>query len=259
MAASPTIRPTKDGSTTLYSEQFDQHYHNPNGAVAESRHVFFETPGVPAALRRSGSLKIFETGFGTGLNLLLVLDYLEKAENPPKVSFTSVEAFPVGPETATQFDFGDNPVLNRSKQVLADIFGTLQPGWNRFNISNLLRLHLFAGFFDDVFEQSSLPEPADFIFHDPFSPGANPDLWTVDVFKKLASVSTSNAVLSTYCAASSARAAMAAAGWYVARARGALGKREMTIASLSPEKLEGFRRVNEKRLAERLERGDFRK
>ena len=97
----------------------------------------------------------------------------------------------------------------------------------------------------------------DFIFHDAFSPEANEELWTLDVFEKLASVSSSNAVLSTYCAASSARAAMAVAGWKIAKAPGALGKREMTVASLNGEKLEAFKRVNEKRLVERFQAGDF--
>ncbi|MCC5908541.1 MAG: tRNA (5-methylaminomethyl-2-thiouridine)(34)-methyltransferase MnmD [Balneolaceae bacterium] len=253
-----TIKPTKDGSTTLFSKKFDQHYHNPNGAVAESRHVFFETPGVPAALKCQDFITIFETGFGTGMNLLLVLEYLEKTGSPPAVIFNSVEAFPVSPEIAAQFDFGNNTFLNSSRQILSDIFGELQPGLNQFKVSNHLTFNLFAGFFDELFEQNAVSGKADFIFHDPFSPDANPDLWTVEVFKKLASLSKPDTVLSTYCAATSARAAMAAAGWYVARAPGALGKREMTVASLTSDKLVNFKRVSEKRLIERLERGDFR-
>ncbi|NBC64748.1 MAG: hypothetical protein GVY07_03655, partial [Bacteroidetes bacterium] len=46
----PIIKKTGDGSTSLYSPAFDQLYHNPNGAVAESRHVFFETNGLVKAL-----------------------------------------------------------------------------------------------------------------------------------------------------------------------------------------------------------------
>ena len=253
-----TIKTTKDGSTTLFSEKFDQHYHNPNGAVAESRHVFFDMPGVPAALNRQDFITIFETGFGTGLNLLLVLEYLEKTGSPPAVIFNSVEAFPVSPKTAAKFDFGNNTFLNSSKQILSDIFGSIQPGLNQFELSPHLTFNLFTGFFDELFEQNAVSGQADFIFHDPFSPKSNPDLWTIEVFKKLASVSNPDTVLTTYCAATSARAAMAAAGWYVARAPGAVGKREMTVASLSSDKLANFKRVNEKKLIERLELGDFR-
>ena len=253
-----TVKPTKDGSTTLFSKKFDQHYHNPNGAVAESRHVFFETPGVLAALKRQDFITIFETGFGTGMNLLLVLEYLEKTESPPAVIFNSVEAFPISPKTAAELNFGNNTFLNSSKHILSDIFGSLIPGLNQFELSTHLTFNLFAGFFDELFEQNAVSGQADFIFHDPFSPDANPDLWTIEVFKNLASVSKPDTVLSTYCAATSARAAMAAADWYVARAPGAVGKREMTVASRSSDKLANFKRVNEKRLIERLERGDFR-
>ncbi|MDZ7772376.1 MAG: MnmC family methyltransferase [Balneolaceae bacterium] len=98
---------------------------------------------------------------------------------------------------------------------------------------------------------------ADFIFHDPFSPDVNPELWTGEVFSKLLAWSAPSAVLATYCAASAARGAMCWAGWKVARAPGALGKREMSLASPDASMLEGFERVNEERLAARYEAGDF--
>jgi tRNA U34 5-methylaminomethyl-2-thiouridine-forming methyltransferase MnmC len=253
----PTLTPTKDGSTTLYSSRFRQHYHNPNGAVAESRYVFFETSGLPDAISGNETLAVFETGFGTGLNLLLLHEYLHQSDKKIRATYYSVEAFPVDAATASQFDFGDNPFLNRSIPALADIFEQLKPGFNTFDISERLTLHLFAGFFDNFFEGDFITEKVDFIFHDPFSPEANPGLWTPEVFKKLASVAHQNTVLSTYCAATSARAAMAVAGWYVARAPGTLGKREMTVASLNPLILQSFKRVNEKRLAERYKSADF--
>jgi len=47
------------------------------------------------------------------------------------------------------------------------------------------------------------------------------------------------------------------AGWKISRAPGALGKREMTLASLDEKNLDGFKRVNEQRLIERYHQGDF--
>ncbi|MEX2344740.1 MAG: tRNA (5-methylaminomethyl-2-thiouridine)(34)-methyltransferase MnmD [Balneolaceae bacterium] len=260
MNNSPTIKKTKDGSTTLYSNQFEQHYHNPNGAVSESRHVFFETPAVPAALSKKKELNVFEVGFGTGLNLILLLDYLEKTKSHTKITFHSVEAFPVDIETAGRFDFGENLQALQPFKILSEIFGNLQPGMNQLTITDQVQLKLFVGFFDAhpvTSTQAEDTSPFDFIFHDAFSPEVNADLWTPEVFRHLAKVSRPDAVLSTYCAATSARAAMAVAGWKVARAQGALGKREMTVASLDPENLNDFKRVNEKRLVERFEKGDF--
>lgn len=255
----PKITPTKDGSTTLYSSRFSQHYHNPNGAVAESRHIFFETPGLPKFLNHHEKITVFETGFGTGLNLLLLLDYIRQSTKIPLVTYYSVEAYPLDSNTAAQFDFGDNPHLNISKSTLIKIFDGLKPGLNTLNVADKFTLHLFNGFFDDFFYGNFIreSEKMDFVIHDPFSPGVNPDLWTPEVFRKLAAISKIDVVLTTYCAATSARAAMAVGGWYVARAQGALGKREMTVASLNPEKLDAFKRVNEKKLSIRYENGDF--
>lgn len=255
MTPHSTIKKTKDGSTTLYSSRFGQHYHNPNGAVAESRQVFFETSGLPAVLQQKTDLHIFEMGFGTGLNLILLLDYLHKTGSKTKVTFHSVEAFPVDAETARQFDFGKDLEPLQPVKILSGIFGSLKPGVNTFDISDQLRLELFVGYFDDLNITTSAP--FDFIFHDAFSPEVNADLWTPGVFKSLAGAGQPDAILTTYCAATSARAAMAVAGWSVARTRGALGKREMTVASLDPQKLAPFKRVNEKRLIERFEAGDF--
>src|SRR5690625_5599622 len=91
----PEIHITKDGSSTLYSEEYNQFYHNPNGAVAESRHVYFEQSGLLDALTEKRSLSIFETGFGSGLNLALLKSYLEAQDITTEFHFFSVEASPL--------------------------------------------------------------------------------------------------------------------------------------------------------------------
>lgn len=260
-SSKPTVQKTGDGSTSLYSPKFNQLYHNPNGAVAESRHVFFETNGLVKALKQKSSLNIFEVGFGTGLNLLLTLDYLQKLNLNTEIAFYSVEAFPIEADITEDFEFVDEPGLQKSLPILRSILQDIYPGMNRIQLTDQISLYLWVGFFDDLFEEheksSIINHKIDFIFQDAFSPEVNEELWTPDVFKKLASISNDDALLSTYCAASAARAAMAVAGWNIARAPGALGKREMTVASLEAKKLEDFEQVNEKRLVERFEKGDF--
>ena len=250
---------TKDGSSTLYSEQYKQHYHNPNGAVAESRYVFFEQSGLATALSdlKTKSLHIFETGLGSGLNLAILNSYLETEKSAMKVHFFSVEASPLSPEQAGNIAFGNNPELETSRDMLTDVFNRLAPGINEFQLSDRLSTTIYYGYFHDLFENHSFQESFDFFFHDAFSPQVNAELWTPDTFSHLASISKPDAMLTTYCAASSARAAMAVAGWKLCKKKGALGKREMTIASLSEKKLEDCKRLNEKRLAERYLRNEF--
>jgi tRNA U34 5-methylaminomethyl-2-thiouridine-forming methyltransferase MnmC len=250
------IHTTKDGSSTLYSDKFDQYYHNPNGAASESLYVFFERSGLFNSLDGTDALTVFEIGFGTGLNFLLLADHIKRNRIDTQVKFYSIEAFPINRQTASKINFGghiQDPVIASS---LPDIFDSITPGMNRikpFKDLNI-ELYLFYGFFDD-FKSNGLV--VDFIFHDAFSPDVNEELWTDTAFNKLAEHSHEKTVLTTYCAASKARAAMCTAGWFVAKARGALGKREMTIASRSEERLSEFKRLNENRLTERYLKGDF--
>lgn len=251
-----SLHSTKDGSSTLYSDQFSQFYHNPNGAATESLYVFFQTSGLLKFLKKASSLAVFEVGFGTGLNFLLLADILKEQQINIPVKFYSIEAFPVDQETANKFDFKNHIKHRELDQVLPKVFKELKPGMNVLKpIDDLdLELNLFHGTFEE-FNIEGLH--ADFIFHDPFSPEVNAELWSLDTFTKLRSFSGSGTVLATYCAASKARGAMCAAGWFVAKAQGALGKREMTIASLSEDKLTPLKRVNEKRLGNRYRSGDF--
>lgn len=102
------LHQTKDGSSTLYSSEFDQYYHNPNGAATESLYVFFEQPGLIEFLPNADSITILEVGFGTGLNFLLLLDLIKKSNLNIPVNFYSIEAFPIKPEMATKIDFTDH-------------------------------------------------------------------------------------------------------------------------------------------------------
>ncbi|SHG19167.1 tRNA U34 5-methylaminomethyl-2-thiouridine-forming methyltransferase MnmC [Fodinibius roseus] len=245
---------TRDGSHTVYSPQFDQHYHNPNGAVAESRYVFFEQNGLAAELGKADSLTILEVGFGTGLNLMLLLDEYLTQHATAEIDYYSVEAFPLDPETAADFNFGKHLDRPESLHLVTDLFQNLSRGMNHVDLLDTLRVHLFCGLFDN-FNPDHVH--ADYIFHDAFSPDVNGELWTGDVFKKIKRFSADNVILSTYCAASKARGAMAWAGWKVARCRGALGKREMSLAALEPDRLGELERINEERLARRYEKEDF--
>lgn len=248
------IKKTDDGSHTLYSGRFSQHYHNPNGAVAESRHVFFEHSGLIEALQGDTPITILEIGLGTGLNLLLLMDYMLRFDSKMQITYHSIEAWPISPKTAASLNYEKHIEHAQLTDKLPHIFESVEKGVNTGQLLPNLEAHIFYGLFDD-YNPGDLQ--ADFIFHDAFSPGVNPELWTGQVFRQLRKWSHPNAVLTTYCAASKAKGAMAWAGWKVAKAAGALGKREMTVASPSAGPLDQLKRVNEERLARRYEEDDF--
>jgi tRNA U34 5-methylaminomethyl-2-thiouridine-forming methyltransferase MnmC len=70
----------------------------------------------------------------------------------------------------------------------------------------------------------------DVVFFDAFAPEKQPEMWTPAIFDKIYSVSSENAILTTYCAKGSVRRMLQAAGFFVERLPGPPGKREMLRA-----------------------------
>jgi hypothetical protein len=81
------------------------------------------------------------------------------------------------------------------------------------------------------------PGPFDVIFHDPYSPANNGELWTVEWFKLLRERASENAVLATYSAAPATRVSMLLAGWYVGAGASTGTKGETTVAATKLELL----------------------
>ena len=68
-----TVERTDDGSATLYIAALDEHYHSTKGALAESQHVYIDMCWRHAA-RGGEDVRVFEVGFGTGLNAALTAE-----------------------------------------------------------------------------------------------------------------------------------------------------------------------------------------
>jgi tRNA U34 5-methylaminomethyl-2-thiouridine-forming methyltransferase MnmC len=232
---------TQDGSSTLYSKRYNQYYHNPNGALSESQTVFIERLNIAAHLKaQNGELKIFEMGFGTGLNFLLAAQaFLTSYPNlmdkdAAALHFYSVEANPISTEIAATFHYPIDWQKGTMTEWISSSLNGLNKGWNHYQPEEDLPvfLHLYWGNIQDITELSPLNQGINFYFHDPFSIQQNPECWEPSIFERYKKWGCSQAKLSTYAAATQVRAAMAVAGWQVYKAMGALGKREMTIASL---------------------------
>ena len=244
---------TRDGSTTLYSLKFGQHFHNPNGAIAESRHVFFEMNGIIESIQKKNRLTIAETGFGTGLSLLLLCEYIDNLNCNAKVDYYAVEGYPITPEQARGLNY--NVYLNLPELVTTypDWFKSVKEGGNEIAIMPNLTLHLYYGTLETWNLES---KSIDYFFHDPFSVEVNPEGWSREYFERMLNAARYDAILTTYAAATRIRAALAAAGWQVASAIGALGKREMTLASPDASQLSGVKLLSTARLKERFDQ-DF--
>ena len=91
---------TKDGSNTIFLPEIKETYHSKYGAVEEANHVFIKNG---FNFFNKSSLKIFEMGFGTGLNCLLSVINSIKCE--VLVEYHTIEPFPVKREFLNDLNY----------------------------------------------------------------------------------------------------------------------------------------------------------
>jgi tRNA U34 5-methylaminomethyl-2-thiouridine-forming methyltransferase MnmC len=216
MAAEPVVIITGDGSPTLYLPELNEHYRSTYGAMQESRFVFIEN-----ALKRmkKQTVSLFELGFGTGLNALLSCI---EAENQKKcIIYDSIDKFPV------------------KKQIWQELAGFLdektgglyrsinESGWEfPVEITNHFSLRKIKS---DI--ETYCPDKTyDVVYFDAFSPGVQPELWTTDIFNKIANMMEPGAVLATYSSRGQVKRNMIASGLRAETIPGPPGKREMIVA-----------------------------
>lgn len=204
------IVPTGDGSKTIYSERFGEHYHSTFGAVNESNRVFIEAGYLSV---KASPVSVLEIGFGTGLNAWLTLRCAEAQLRP--TYFETIELYPVDEETTGKL----------SEDALFRNLHTA-PWKQPVEITSVFTLHKRNV---DLL-QTIFPRKFDVVYFDAFSPAVQPGMWDRDVFARLYSAMNPGAVLTTYCAKGEVRRTMQSVGFAVERLPGPAGKREMLRA-----------------------------
>lgn len=104
-----------------------------------------------------------------------------------------------------------------------------------------IRWHLHVGDFRDCLH---VPPPPSAIFHDPYSPARNPEMWSLEVFQAMrqrvaaAGANAEPCLLTNYTRSTAVRVTLALAGWYVGLGVPTGEKDQTTIASTHLEALE---------------------
>ncbi len=218
----PDMKParTADGSLTLHSDQWNEHYHSMHGAVQESTHVFIKAGLEHVALSH---VDILEVGVGTGLNLLLT--WVRCLEGKLTVDYTGLEPHPLSREQLEQ---------------LAHCEELAWPGLHEPFLACMTNGHgqrqaAMGGLAFTLLEQPigafAERNRFDLIYYDAFGPPTQPEMWTAQVFAVLFEALRPGGVLVTYCAKGAVRRAMEATGFRVERLQGPPGKREMLRAT----------------------------
>lgn len=207
---------TRDGSTTIHIEDWDECYHSRFGAIQEAQHVFIKK-GL--SLFENESVSILEIGFGTGLNAFIT--FLEFPKFNQKINYVGIEAFPVTLEEAGLMNYVSELNAENEKSIFEKLH---QCNWEELNVLNdnfvfTKRKQFFADI-NDI-------EKFDLIYFDAFGFDVQPELWSAVIFKKMYEALKNKGVLVTYAARGVIKRNMIEAGFTVEKLEGAPGKREM--------------------------------
>ena len=213
---------TDDGSSTLFLEEYEQAMHSTSGAYEESllKHV------IPSRIlgEKDNPLNVLDIGFGLGYNVLALIHEYKKQgmRNPLKIFSMEKERNFSGYMDEIRFNDSRDETYSLVKKSYktgsaeeVNISISLLFGDARDNLKNLEK-----DFFSAVFQ-------------DPFSPAANPELWSADYFKLIYSLMKKHGIMTTYSSALHIRRGMIEAGFFIGKGPSVGMKREGTTASKS--------------------------
>lgn len=211
---------TADGSHTLYSEVCGAYYHSLNGALTEAVHIFINS-GYNHLSTLINPISILEVGLGTGLNAALTAH--EALVRGIDTSYTAIELYPI-----SDLQFRNLNYSQILKPEVAECWRTIMLSeWEGFaEINCSFRICKLNADFTEWIPSTSF----NLIYFDAFAPDDQPEMWSVDVFRKLYNSLTNGGVLVTYSSKGVVKQALRAVGFRVERLAGPPGKRHILRA-----------------------------
>ena len=209
---------TADGSQSLRVPDLEETYPSRKGAAQESSYVFIKQ-GLEEVY--GSKIRVFEVGFGTGLNTILTLEYAR--QKSMQIEYTAIEKYPVGLEIIRDFsrDWLELRCLRDDFLNMHDLgWGT----WNTINITFLIRK------VEEDWMNYEFDSHYDLIYYDAFAPSRQSEMWEIELLQKCHDALVNEGLLVTYCAQGQFRRNLEAVGFTVERIPGPPGKREMIRA-----------------------------
>lgn len=219
----PKIITTEDGSHTLYMENMNETYHSFHGACQESNYVFIKN-GLEYLVKEKGEkeINLLEVGFGTGLNAILTLQAIWRRQ--AAIDYQTLETNPLPDSIIKALNYAQY----FSQKTMISFFDQMHKDpWNKkvkMTSNFMLEKHL-AGIQD--FNTNS---KFNLVYFDAFAPDKQPELWTLDILRKVADLTLPNGILVTYCAKGQFKRDLKAVGYGVETLPGPPGKKEMVRA-----------------------------
>ena len=219
-----TLVPVASGAMSLRSVLHGETFHPVVGPMAEARGLHVAQSRIVERAEESGRLIVWDVGLGAAANAVAVLEAL--AGSTARVELHSFD------HSLAPLDFA---VRN------ADALGYLVP-W-RAAAAQLVEMgRVDAGnvawfFHPGDFRVEAAPPPPHAIMYDPYSPAANPGMWTLEHFAQLRAQLCEPCTLTSYSRSTAVRVTLALAGFHIGRGKATGEKDETTVAATHRELL----------------------
>ncbi len=221
-----------EGFSSIRQVSSGEIMHSRTAPMEEARRIYVDQSDLAERLRaanRTDALVLWDIGLGAGANAMAAIACYEEAASREStvplhiVSFENdLDSLRLAVEHPVQFPYLVHealPILVAEREWQSDRFPQLR--WS-----------LVPGDFTETMPEA--PGPADVIFYDMFSSRSASEPWSFRTFRRLFELCGAHDVeLFTYTCSTANRAALLAAGFWLARGRNAGPKIETTIA-LSP-------------------------
>ncbi|HEX3364020.1 tRNA (5-methylaminomethyl-2-thiouridine)(34)-methyltransferase MnmD [Phenylobacterium sp.] len=213
------------------SRLYDDVYFSAEDGLAEARAVFLDGCGLPQAWAGRSRFTVAELGFGTGLNVLALIELWGRTRPAHgRLHIFSIEAHPITAEDARRA-LAHWPELAGLADRLTARWPGQARGGHRVEFADL-GVILDVVVADVEAALAGWSGRADAWFLDGFAPARNPAMWRDEILALVAARSAPGAVAATFTVAGQVRRGLAVAGFAVAKAPGFGRKRERLTAEL---------------------------
>lgn len=231
---------TSHGAKSIGNTRVDEIMHNPLGPLKEIQELYLNPSQWTSRcqnLASGGELVLYDIGLGAGFNGMSALMAAQRHfRGEPGANRIRIISFEKDLDLARfalrhRHDFSEYKDTWRALEILLN-----QGQWQHPLLSLEWKL-----LYEDCTQsfKKDLPAP-DLIFYDPYSPKKNPEMWTREIFSLLFSRchrdGKRGSLLLTYSRATSIRAAMLLAGFFVGYGD-PLGQKEETTCAATLERL----------------------
>ena len=182
-----------------YSQEFGDHFYCREDGRLECGHVFLAGNGLPERWRGTGTFRIGELGFGTGLNFCETWrQWKSAATGGVNLHFVSFERFPM-----QAGDIGRAlshwPEIDAERQALCAVWPDAPAGHIDLDLARDVRLTVVCGAAFDTIPGSLRPS----------TPGIstvsrrrrNPDMWSEELMRLIQEKTVDGGTFATYAAA----------------------------------------------------------